>query len=284
MNSTMKFYVLLLVTFFLSACQTPLTSSGDEILVNSPPEKRVALVIGNANYSKPINPLKSPLKDADDMSQSLQRLGFEVTLLKDAGKQEMDKAIEAFGQKLGKKTAAFFYFSGHGMQNNRKNFLLPVDMSLTEDSTAKFSETVGLEQVLATMKPAEIQIVALDACRNYPIPLTKGIGTKPKTGLARMRANGAVISYATKPDQVSWDGRDAGKNSYYTKHLKKLLLEPGLTIEQVFQKVRSAVVAETSQENLKQQWPIEENLLRGGEFYFIPPVDEERYIILPPVN
>ncbi|EDN67597.1 peptidase C14, caspase catalytic subunit p20 [Beggiatoa sp. PS] len=156
-------------------------------------------------------------------------------------------------------------------------------MSLTEDSTAKFSETVGLEQVLATMKSAEIQIVALDACRDYPIPLTKGIGTKPKTGLARMRANGAVISYATKPDQVSWDGRDAGKNSYYTKHLKKLLLEPGLTIEQVFQKVRSAVVAETSQENLKQQWPIEENLLRGGEFYFIPPVEEENAPTMFPV-
>ncbi|EDN67598.1 peptidase C14, caspase catalytic subunit p20 [Beggiatoa sp. PS] len=122
MNSTMKFYVLLLVTFFLSACQTPLTSNGDEILVNSPPEKRVALVIGNANYSKPINTLKSPLKDADDMSQSLQRLGFEVTLLKDAGKQEMDRAIEAFGQKLGKKTAAFFIFLGTVCRTTEKIF------------------------------------------------------------------------------------------------------------------------------------------------------------------
>jgi len=61
-------------------------------------EQRIALVIGNSAYSS--GPLKNPVNDAADMAAMLKKLGFTVTLKKDAKQQEMDEAIEAFGNSL----------------------------------------------------------------------------------------------------------------------------------------------------------------------------------------
>src|SRR5215471_17909832 len=61
-------------------------------------QRRTALVIGNAAYET--GPLRNPANDATDMAALLQRLGFEVTLLKDAKLRTMEEAIEAFSVKL----------------------------------------------------------------------------------------------------------------------------------------------------------------------------------------
>ena len=43
-------------------------------------QRRTALVIGNATYET--GPLRNPVNDATDMAALLQRLGFEVSLVK----------------------------------------------------------------------------------------------------------------------------------------------------------------------------------------------------------
>jgi hypothetical protein len=45
-------------------------------------ERRVALVVGNANYKN--SPLANPVNDAVDMSETLKSLGFQVTTVQDA--------------------------------------------------------------------------------------------------------------------------------------------------------------------------------------------------------
>ncbi|MFM7714691.1 MAG: caspase family protein, partial [Microcystis sp.] len=54
---------------------------------NTQQQQRIALVIGNANYTT-VGKLKTPLNDATDMANALKELGFEVILLKDASKRE----------------------------------------------------------------------------------------------------------------------------------------------------------------------------------------------------
>ena len=83
---------------------------------------RFALVIGNAGYdSSTLSPLNNPANDAVLISNSLEKAGFEVTMIVDADLRAMKKAIKKFGTKLAGEdsgTTALFYFSGHGFQAN----------------------------------------------------------------------------------------------------------------------------------------------------------------------
>jgi hypothetical protein len=45
---------------------------------------RLALLIGNQGYTQKVGPLKNPHDDVALIDASLQRLGFKVTLIRDA--------------------------------------------------------------------------------------------------------------------------------------------------------------------------------------------------------
>ncbi len=62
------------------------------------PPSRVALVIGNGAYQS--NALKNPPNDAEDVAAALKDSGFEVSLVKDASLDAMDKAVNDFAAKL----------------------------------------------------------------------------------------------------------------------------------------------------------------------------------------
>jgi uncharacterized caspase-like protein len=92
-------------------------------------EKRVALVIGNAAYQH-APPLKNPSNDATDIAAKLRELGFDVVEGIDLGKRDMEKRIRAFAEQLNGADVGLFYYAGHGLQVNQKNFLAPVDAEL----------------------------------------------------------------------------------------------------------------------------------------------------------
>jgi hypothetical protein len=59
-------------------------------------------------------------------------------------------------------------------------------------------------------------------------------------GLARVLApRGTLLAYSTQPGQLAADG--AGSNSTYTATLAKTLLDPGLSLEDIFRKVNTLV-------------------------------------------
>ncbi len=62
-------------------------------------EKRVALVIGNSNYSQ-VGTLPNPVNDANDISAALKRGGFEVILGVDVDKREFDTKVRNFADLL----------------------------------------------------------------------------------------------------------------------------------------------------------------------------------------
>ncbi len=60
----------------LRIAQQPVTQQSSPSNISPRNSKRIALVIGNANYASA--PLKNPLNDAADISASLRQSGFEV--------------------------------------------------------------------------------------------------------------------------------------------------------------------------------------------------------------
>jgi len=225
------------------------------------PANRIALIIGNSEYA--VSPLSNPGNDALDISDQLKQMGFNVSFLANADKKQMLEGIRQFGEDLqNKNSVGLFYYAGHGMQVNGRNFLIPVDADINLEHQIEY-EAVDVGRVLAAMESAQnlMNMVVLDACRDNPFKRSFRSSTK---GLAQMDApSGTFIAYSTAPGQVAQDGD--GRNGIYTQNLLKHLNTPGLTVEEMFKRVRVGVMAETG----KQQVPWESSSL-VGVFYFVP--------------
>lgn len=219
---------------------------------------RTALVIGNSKYDS--RPLRNPVNDARAIAAQLKKNGFEVTLETDTTKRQMVRAIKRFGKELRAGGAGLFYYSGHGIQIGGRNYLLPVDVAIESESDVEH-EAVAASRVLGKMEDASngLNIVILDACRDNPFKKSFSRSAAANNGLARMDApTGSFIAYATKPGSVASDGNT--NHSPYTSALLKFMVQPNLTIEQLFKEVRKSVIQETN----KKQTPWESSSLVGS--------------------
>lgn len=220
---------------------------------------RVALVIGNAAYPG-AGALKNPANDARDIAAKLKRLGFDVILRTDVRHKEMLRSLTEFGDKVQTGNEALFFYAGHGMQVRGKNYLIPIDAEIRNESSVS-SEAVDVDQLLDKLAPARLSMVILDACRNNPFERRFRGGGQ---GLAQVNApTGTLIAYATAPGKVAADG-DA-QNGLYTAELLAAMDVPGVKIEDVFKRVRSNVVRKSGE----AQTPWESSSLTG-DFYFRP--------------
>jgi uncharacterized caspase-like protein len=224
-------------------------------------ERRQALVIGNGGYSS--SPLKNAVNDAADIAANLQRLGFSVILKKNVSHQDMEDAILEFGEQLKKGGVGLFFYAGHGVQKDSRNYLIPIGAKINKDTDIKF-QAVDAEMVLAEMGNAgnNLNIVILDACRDNPF--SKSFRSSSR-GLAIISdaPKGTFITYSTSPGKVATDG--SGRNSPYTESLIKYMNTKGLPIEEVFKEVRKDLGRKTG----GQQVPWELSSLEG-QFYFSP--------------
>ena len=218
-------------------------------------ERRIALVIGNAAYKE--GPLRNSVNDADDMAAALRRQGFEVILRENASLAQMEAAVDEFWQRLKQGGTGLFYFAGHGLQVNGRNYLVPVDARLQAEQDAKY-KCLDAGLLLGRMENAgnDLNIIILDACRNNPFARSFRSGA---AGLAKMDApQGSLIAYATAPDSVAADG--TGRNGLYTEKLLKAMETPGLPLERMFKRVRDEVMSATKD----KQVPWESTSLRGN--------------------
>lgn len=221
-------------------------------------ERRTALVIGNGSYAS--SPLSNPVNDATDLAAKLKKLGFTVTLKKNAS-EDMEESIQKFGEQLRKGGVGLFFYAGHGVQNGGRNYLIPVGAKISKETDAKF-RAVDVEMVLAEMGNAgnSLNIVILDACRDNPFG--RSFRTAGR-GLAIISdaPKGMFITYSTSPGKVAADGR--GRNSPYTEALLRYMAVPDIPIEEVFKKVRQELSKKT--DNLQVPWELSS---LEGNFYF----------------
>ncbi|MCX5819011.1 MAG: caspase family protein [Deltaproteobacteria bacterium] len=242
-------------------------------IAKAAPEKRTALVIGNGSYD--VGPLKNPVNDATDIAATLKRLSFSVTLKSNARLQEMEEAIRDFGRKLKQGGAGLFFYAGHGIQINGRNYLIPIGARIEKETDAKY-QAIDAEMVLDEMGNAgnPLNIVILDACRDNP--LGRSLRNAGR-GLAIISdaPQGTLITFSTSPGKTAADGE--GRNSPYTAALIKHMTEPGQLVEQVFKKVRQTLIAQSS----GKQIPWEVSSLQGN---FVFASGSDRAAAVPPLE
>jgi formylglycine-generating enzyme required for sulfatase activity len=211
-------------------------------------QKRFALVIGNSAYHQEDLVLDNPVNDATDLAQVLRQLDFDVVEKTNLGKLEMKTAINQFSQKLyDNKGVGLFYFSGHGIQHNGVNYMLPVDVESLTATWQLSHETVSANYILDGMKAAmnQVNMIILDACRDLPASIKSWGKGDMMPGLSmEVPIPGSVIAYAAAPGGVAASGVGE-RNSPYVKHLMKWMQKPNLSVDDVFRNVGKAVKKET---------------------------------------
>lgn len=226
--------------------------------------KRVALIIGNNNYSA--SPLRNAVNDARLMDKALQAAGFKTIVKEDATYPVMEEAAAKLAEQLGPDDTALFFYAGHGVQIDAENFLVPVDFEPTSTIIQAKFKCFRLGQLLEELKKrTKRSIVILDACRSNPVSDQHAL----QAGLAQPQVAGiqTFIAFSTSPGQVAADN-PAGRDSYFTEALADLIEQPGLTLDDVFTRVKSRVSTET--ESRQSPWTISS---LTSTFYFHQPAN-----------
>jgi formylglycine-generating enzyme required for sulfatase activity len=199
-------------------------------------QEKFALVIGNANYIYS-NKLKNPINDAVDMRSALQSLGFQVDYLSDVNIGRMKTAIINFKNKLSNSpnSYGFFYFAGHGLQSSGENYLIPVDTNINNVNLLP-QLTLPVQYVLDELEGVGniLNVVVLDACRNLPVNLTRGLSAVSEL------AEGTIIIYAAGAGQPALDG--TGRNGLFTAHLLRHIKTQGIEVKELFNRTREDVI------------------------------------------
>lgn len=221
-------------------------------------EKRIALVIGNADYVNNVS-LKNPVNDANLMEGTLRSLGFDVIKHLNSGLDTMQNSIREFSRLLSGYNIALFYYAGHGLQVDGVNYLIPTDAELKRKEDCKW-EAIDVTMVTDEFRKhsTNTNIIILDACRNNPY---RSWARGSEAGFKALGPiNGTIISFATSEGATAADGASA--NGLFTEELVKEMVVPQ-PIESVFKKTRKQVIDRSK----GQQTPTEWSYLTG-DFYF----------------
>jgi hypothetical protein len=156
----------------------------------------------------------------------------------------MENAVIEFKNALSesKEAAGFFYYSGHGVQFEGVNYLIPVSVKIDTESQLKY-KAMRADFVLDMMNAAgnKLNVMILDACRDNPFGWTRGASR----GLAvtGVQPAGSIIVYATSAGATASDG--TGRNGLFTSQFLKHVTTPGLDVTDMFKRT-GADVAEAS--------------------------------------
>ncbi len=180
-----------------------------------------ALLIGNSRY-KTLPPLHTPVGDVDYLGARLREIGFNTTVVHDAGFARLSHSVSTFRETvvgLPPESRVMLYFAGHGIQYSGENYLLPIDVDPPRVGGSWAMLSLSLSTVLTQIcwRSDQQKLIALDACRVSGIPSTTRNGDR---GLVEAQPNShrhvheTMIMFAAAPGEVAGDGSDTGTSPF----------------------------------------------------------------------
>jgi uncharacterized caspase-like protein len=201
---------------------------------------RIALVIGNGHYPDANTPLMQPINDARGLTTSLRQDGFDIEVVEDASKDDMERAIDRLKSKIKPDSVVMVFFGGYCIQLGNESYMIPVDAAIWKESDVR-RNGISVESVLEMMKEqgACAKLMVIDASRRNPYERRFRAFSH---GLAPIKApDNALILTSAMPGKVADDS--AGQYSALMSELLNNL--PGqldkTAAETVFEKTRLAV-------------------------------------------
>jgi hypothetical protein len=238
-------------------------------------ERRVALVIGNANYST-VPPLPNPSRDASAVAKMFKDAGFHtIETHLDVGNLDFKRAIRKFEDTAMEADIAVLYYAGHGIEIGGTNYLVPIDAKLASDRDAP-DEAIPLDRLVLSADGAKkLRVIILDACRDNPFAgkmrrESRAALRAVSSGLGKVEPSSTdtLIAYAAKAGSTAEDGER--EHSPFTAALLKHLTVPGLDLRLAFGRVKDEVMKATN----GRQEPFVYGSLGGGNYALVAPPAE----------
>jgi len=153
-------------------------------------QNKIALVIGNRDYEvKELT--QNPIIDAQTIGERLKTKGFAVYPYYNLDMVELEKKVDSIIKKVSSDDVFLFYFSGHGVEVDGDNYLIPIDNQALTDKAKLKHKSFKLDYLFDKIHEREnkINIVMIDACRNNPfLPIKgpKGLSAVPQRKLTNI--------------------------------------------------------------------------------------------------
>ena len=216
-------------------------------------ETRLALVIGQTEYSGDLSRVKLADHEAKLIEASLRSVGFEVTSRRDLSGAKLKDTLGDFRIRLeraGRDAVGFVYYTGHGARHpaSQDSYLLGIDAKLRGASDlAAYGVDMKSQRDAFGATGAKAVFLVFDACRNTPaIPGWKA----SSKGLSRVEAaSDMLIAYSTSLGDLAAEG-------VYAPVLAEELKRPGRSAEAAFAAAQRQVAAQTGREQLPWYNPL----------------------------
>jgi hypothetical protein len=193
--------------------------------------KSIALIIGISDYhGGGLEPLPWAQQDADAVEGILRRSdlgGFHVTKLINPNRQVLTEAIENLFAERSRDDTLLFYFSGHGIKDDRGALHLAVPETRRRDN-GELSKATALPAAFLhdsmERSLSKRQIVILDSC--FSGAFAAGMAAKDGGTIdiaAQLGGDGRAVLTATSSTQYAF-GHEERRLSLYTHHLTQGIL------------------------------------------------------------
>ena len=188
-------------------------------------EDKIAVLVGIDNYpaTSGLGELHYATKDASELWQVLKKQGYKTPLTEkdpvllnaEANKTAIKKTVKAALDSLQGKGTFLFFFAGHGVEKNGKQYLAPREV----DKDDLESSALSMDDLLKIVKDSPVQrkVLFIDACREQG---TRSAETEWFSHVAE--AQGMQIMYASGPNLRSHEDSDY-QHGVFTYYLLKAL-------------------------------------------------------------
>ena len=247
-------------------------------------DKRLALVVGNQYGDARISEVPGASEDVAHVSSALERIGFEVTTLTNASRQEFMSAYAAYVSSVQQSddvVVSMFYFTGHGFGVSAfgENFIVANDTRLDETSMIEDVawDGISLKDVangIAQSPNVISSTIVVDAARVTTLGATS---RSPKaTGLEGKELALTTTIFSVTPGATAPPARDGV--SVFAETFAALITRPGQTATR-FPNELSYIVAEET-DFLRRPFVLPGQI---GDFYYSPPTEFEALGLVQPV-
>lgn len=194
--------------------------------------------------------LERAANDARAVAQTLNEIGYDVTMETDVARHQFNGLWQTFIDSIKAGDTILFYFSGHGIEIDGQNYLLPRSIPRVKPGREAQlrRESISLPELLYDVrgKSPQVSVFIIDACREHPLAREGYKGVVAKGGLAPTQPpQGSFIMYSAGEGQLALDRLASGDpdkvNSVYTRVLLPILRQKGLPLPEAAREIRNRV-------------------------------------------
>lgn len=247
---------------------------------------KTALLIGNGGYDGFNWPrLANSVSDVGEVCSALTNLGFSVRVVRNAGFDQLQTALNEFSAASRSAQTVVIYYSGHGFSLDGRSYVVPLGappLTRRSDINRRF---VSIEAIVEQAVPAQaVTLLMVDACRTAE-PIIRladppQVGDPVVTPLDGVTIRQGAVLYATELGAPAYDDAPPGSPispfaAAVSRHLTRA--GRGMPFNSFFDFVEDDVPETTRGMDRGSQFPYHYGR-RLGTLYLIDPPSEEHLL------